>query len=164
MRNIWKLKFGFHKINAQRKESKIHTINYTFSLTINKLINCEITYCPSLVNEFHSGSLKVSISSSWIQPYFSKNGLVRVCGGYSSILHSFHTFSTPSRSRTTSHMQLLHLNPAPKLTINNLSPFFSLFLASMYPKTYQTLLAEVLPNRCKVIRAGSTSYSLNPRL
>ncbi|KAG6631594.1 hypothetical protein CIPAW_13G101500 [Carya illinoinensis] len=78
-------------------------------------------------------------------------------------MQSFHTFPSPI-SLITSHKLLLHLKPAPKLTMNTLSPFLSLFLASMYPNTYQMLLADVFPNRCSVILAGSTSYSLRLRL
>ncbi|WVY99520.1 hypothetical protein V8G54_025590 [Vigna mungo] len=40
----------------------------------------------------------------------------------------------------------------------------SLFLASMYPSTYHRLLAEVLPNLCSVILAGSRSYSHRSKL
>ncbi|CAA6655307.1 unnamed protein product [Spirodela intermedia] len=55
-----------------------------------------------------------------------------------------------SKSLFTSHMQLLHLKPAPKLSI--------------ITRTYQRLPAEVLPNRCRVIQAGSRSYWFNPIL
>uniref|UniRef100_A0A452XP95 Uncharacterized protein n=1 Tax=Aegilops tauschii subsp. strangulata TaxID=200361 RepID=A0A452XP95_AEGTS len=64
----------------------------------------------------------------------------------------------------TSHMQLLHLNPEPKVTMSTLSPRLSLPLASMYDSTYHRLLADVFPHRCSVIRAGSTSPSSRLRL
>ncbi|VFQ85373.1 unnamed protein product [Cuscuta campestris] len=67
-------------------------------------------------------------------------------------------------SFTTSQTQLLHLKPAPRLTISILSPFFNLFLASMYPRTYHSPPADVSPHRCNDILVGSKSYSLSPRL
>ncbi|PON66989.1 hypothetical protein PanWU01x14_105710, partial [Parasponia andersonii] len=79
-------------------------------------------------------------------------------------MSSFQTFSSPPfKSLTTSHKQLLHLKPAPKLIMNTRSPFFSLFFASMYPSTYHRLPADVFPNRCSVILAGSRSYGLRSR-
>ncbi|KAL4378217.1 hypothetical protein GQ457_02G023100 [Hibiscus cannabinus] len=64
----------------------------------------------------------------------------------------------------TSQTQLLHIKPAPKLIIRILSPFLSLFFASIYPKTYHSPPADVFPNRWSAIRAGSRSYSLSPKL
>ncbi|KAG4151375.1 hypothetical protein ERO13_D04G061001v2 [Gossypium hirsutum] len=74
-----------------------------------------------------------------------------------------HTFPFP-RSFITSQTQLLHINPAPRLIIRILSPFLSLFFASMYPSTYHSPPADVFPNRWSAIRAGSMSYSFSPKL
>ena len=78
-------------------------------------------------------------------------------------MQSSQTFGSP-RSFITSHKQLLHLKPAPKLIMNTVSPFFNLFFASMYDNTYHKLLADVFPKRCSVILAGSRSYSLRSKL
>lgn len=88
-------------------------------------------------------------------------GFTKFFNGYLSI-QSPHTPAS-FKSRSTTHTLVLHLKPAPNVTMKTLSPLLSLLCPSIYDSTYQTLLAEVLPNLCRVILAGSMSYSVRPR-
>ena len=62
------------------------------------------------------------------------------------------------------HTALMHLYPDPKPIIQTRSPFFVRPLASPYASSYHKELLEVLPNRCSVIREGSTCSSERWRL
>ncbi len=56
-------------------------------------------------------------------------------------------------------MAVLHLKPEPRASCHKMWPFPTLFLASMYARTYQMELQDVLPHLCRVMREGSMCQS-----
>ncbi len=87
-------------------------------------------------------------------------GLVHTGCGYLSIKSNQGLQDGPFCSlRKDFQMAVLHLKPEPRAICHTMSPFRTLFLASMYAKTYQIALEDVLPHLCRVMREGSMCQS-----